>query len=76
MTIATCFWPQVNVSSWVLGWQFSAGESILLQRDVFGDPGAGAHGEGAGRACKAHSRHRGHRTRPGWRQAKQGLVQR
>jgi hypothetical protein len=31
--------PQVNASSWVLGWQFSAGERIQLQRDVFGDPG-------------------------------------
>jgi len=31
--------PAVNVSSWVLGWQFGAGETIQLQRDVFGDPG-------------------------------------
>jgi hypothetical protein len=28
-----------NVSSWVLGWRFAAGEAITSDRDVFGDPG-------------------------------------
>ena len=30
---------QVDINSWVLGWHFSAGERIQLDRDVFGDDG-------------------------------------
>lgn len=30
---------QGNISTWVLGWKFNAGERIAVDKDVFGDKG-------------------------------------